>query len=65
MDDLEDLGNVNPRGVIEPINVQGGHEGQNGQIIHEQPGNNNIMYMTYDDIRKLLKNNFIAKYQFN
>ena len=54
MDDLEDMGNVNPRGVIEPINVQGGHEGQNGQIIHEHPRNNNIIHMV-DDRDKFIR----------
>ena len=56
MDDLEDMGNVNPRGLIEPINVQGGHKGQNGQIIHEQPGNNNIIHMADD------RDRFIREY---
>ena len=45
MDDLVDMGNLNPLGEIEPINAQGGQEGQNRQTIHGQSGNNNIVYM--------------------
>ncbi|KAH9704932.1 Endonuclease [Citrus sinensis] len=39
------MGNLNPLGEIEPINAQGGQEGQNRQTIHGQSGNNNIVYM--------------------
>ena len=48
MNDLQDMGNLNLRGVIKPVNAQGGHEGQNGQIIHGQLGNNIIIHMTDD-----------------
>ena len=30
MDDLQDMRNLNPRGVIEPVNAQGGQECYNG-----------------------------------
>ena len=41
MDNLYDIGILNPRGEIELLNTQGGQEGQNGRIIHGQLGNNN------------------------
>ena len=53
MNDLQDIGNLKPCEVIEPINVQGGQEGQNGQIIHGQPRNNNIIYMVDDKDRAI------------
>ena len=45
MDDLQDIGNLNPWGEIEPFNEQRGQKSQNGQNIHGQIGNNNIIYM--------------------
>ena len=45
MDDLQDIGNLNPCEVIKPLNTQRSQEGQNGQIIHGQPRNNNIIHM--------------------
>ena len=38
MDDLQDIGNFNPRGEIESVNAQGGKEGHNGSIIHGNQG---------------------------
>ena len=34
MDDLQDIGNLNPRGEITTVNAQGGQESWSGQIIH-------------------------------
>ena len=42
MDNLQDLGNLDPHGPLQPVNVQ---EDQNGQINQRQLGNNNIIYM--------------------
>ena len=42
MDDLQEMGNLNPYGEIQPVN---GQEGQNRQNNQGQPGNNNIIYM--------------------
>ena len=30
MDDLQDIGNLNPPREIQPVNAQGGQKGQNG-----------------------------------
>ena len=48
MNDLQDMGNLNPHGEMQPINVQGSQEGQNGRIIYRQLGNNNIIHMADD-----------------
>ena len=48
MDDSQDIGNLNSRGEMQLVNAQGGQKGQNGHIIYEQPGNNNIIHMTDD-----------------
>ena len=45
--------NLNPQGEIQPVNAQGGKEGQNGQIIYRQPGNNNIIHMADDRDRAI------------
>ena len=45
MHELQDMGNLNPRGEIQPINAQRGQEGWNRQIIYRQPRNNNIIHM--------------------
>ena len=45
MDNLQDLGNLDPHGPLQPVNVQ---EDQNGQFNQRQPGNNNIIYMADD-----------------
>ena len=45
MGDLQDMGNLNSHEEIQPVN---GQEGQNGQDIQGQSGNNNIIYMTND-----------------
>ena len=42
MDDLQDIWNLNPRGEIQPVNAQEDH---NGQHVHRQLGNNNIIHM--------------------
>ena len=45
MDNLEDVGNLNPHRPLQSVNVQ---EGQNGHINQRQPGNNNVIYMADD-----------------
>ena len=50
MDNLQDLGNLDPHGPLQPVNVQ---EEQNGHINQRQPGNNNIIYMTDDRDRAI------------
>ena len=50
MDDLQDMGNLNPLGEIQPVNSQ---EGQNEQNNQGQPGNNNIIYMADDRDRAI------------
>ena len=50
MDDLQDMGNLNPLGEIQPVNV---HEGLNGQCVQRQPGNNNIIHMANDKDRAI------------
>ena len=47
------MGNLNPRGEIQPINAQGDQDGQNGQIISEQPANNNIIHIADDRDRAI------------
>ena len=54
IDDLQVIRNLNSQGGIEPVNVEGGQEGQNGQIIYGQPGNNNIIYMADDRDRAII-----------
>ena len=51
MDNLQDVGNLDPHGPLQPVNVQ---EGQNEHINQRQPGNNNIIYMA-DDRDKAIK----------
>ena len=53
MDDLQDIGNFNPRGEIELVNAQGGKDGHNGSIIHGQLRNNNIIYVEDDRDRAI------------
>ena len=50
MDNLQELGNLDPHGPIQPINVQ---EGQNGQINQIQLENNNIICMPDDRDRAI------------
>ena len=50
MDDLQDMRNLNPRGEIQLVNV---HEGLDGQHVHMQPGNNNIIHMADDRDRAI------------
>ena len=45
MDNLQDVGNLDPHGPLQPINIQ---EGQNEHVNKRQPGNNNIIYMADD-----------------
>ena len=47
-DDLQDMRNLNPQGEIKPINAQRGQKGDNGQNIHGQLENNNIIFMEHD-----------------
>ncbi|KAH9751794.1 hypothetical protein KPL71_014441 [Citrus sinensis] len=45
MNNLQDEGNLNPHGPLQPINI---HEEQNEHANGRQPGNNNIIYMADD-----------------
>ena len=42
MDNLQDVGNLDPHGPLQPVNIQ---EEQNEHVNQRQPGNNNIIYM--------------------
>ena len=48
MDNLQDIWNLNPRGEIQPVNAQ---EDRNGQLVHRQLRNNNIIHMAGDKDR--------------
>ena len=45
MDNLQDMGNLDPYGPLQPINIK---EEQNEHVNQRQPGNNNIIYMAND-----------------
>ena len=45
MDNLQDVGNLDPYGPLQPINIK---EEQNEHVNQRQPGNNNIIYMAND-----------------
>ena len=60
MDNLVDMGNLNPREEIEPVNAQRGQEGQNRQTIHGQSGNNNIVYMANDRYKAIRSSGWIS-----
>ena len=49
MDNFQNMGNLNFRGEIQPVNAQGGQEGQNGQIIYGPLGNNIIHMVDHRD----------------
>ena len=51
MNNLQDAGNLNPHGLLQPVNIQ---EEQNEHANGRQPGNNNIIYMD-DDIDKAIR----------
>ena len=50
MDNLQDVGNLDPHGPLQPINVQ---EGQNEHVNKRQPGSSNIIYMADDRDRTI------------
>ena len=45
MDNLQDMGNLDPHGPLQPVNIQ---EGKNEHVNQIQPSNNNIIYMADD-----------------
>ncbi|XP_052294371.1 uncharacterized protein LOC127901325 [Citrus sinensis] len=51
MNNLQDAGNLNPHGPLQPVNIQ---EEQNEHANGRQPGNNNIIYMA-DDRDRVIK----------
>ncbi|KAH9668539.1 hypothetical protein KPL70_021450 [Citrus sinensis] len=50
MNNLRDVGNLDPHGPLQPVNIQ---EEQNEHANERQPGNNNIIYMTDDRDRAI------------
>ena len=50
MNNLQDAGNLNPHGPLQPVNIQGE---QNEHVNGRQPGNNNIIYMADDRDRAI------------
>ncbi|KAH9753175.1 Endonuclease [Citrus sinensis] len=50
MNNLQDAGNLNPHGPLQPVNIQ---EEQNNHANKRQPGNNNIIYMADDRDRAI------------
>ncbi|KAH9769288.1 hypothetical protein KPL71_011944 [Citrus sinensis] len=50
MNNLQDAGNLNPHGPLQPVNIQ---EEQNEHANGRQPGNNNIIYMADDRDRSI------------
>ncbi|KAH9680012.1 hypothetical protein KPL71_026373 [Citrus sinensis] len=50
MDNLQDVGNLDPHRLLQPFNVQ---EGQNEHVNQRQPDNNNIIYMADDRDRAI------------
>ena len=50
MNNLQDAGNLNPHGPLQPVNIQ---EEQNEHANGRQPGNNNIIYMADDRDRAI------------
>ena len=51
MDNLQDMGNLDPHRPFQPVNIQ---EGQNEHVNQRQPGNNNIIYMANDRDRAII-----------
>ena len=50
MNNLQDKGNLNPHGPLQPVNIQ---DEQNEHANGKQPGNNNIIYMADDRDRAI------------
>ena len=50
MDNLQDVGNLDPHGPLQPVNVQ---DGQNEHVNKRQPGSSNIIYMADDRDRTI------------
>ena len=50
MDNLQDVGNLDPHGPLQPVNIQ---EGLNEHINQRQPCNNNIIYVVDDRDRTI------------
>lgn len=50
MDNLHDVGNLDPHGPLQHVNIQ---EEQNEHVNQRQPGNNNIIYMADDRDRAI------------
>ena len=50
MDNLQDVGNLDPHGPLQLVNIQ---EEQNEHANQRQPGNNNIIYMADDRDRAI------------
>ncbi|KAH9802215.1 hypothetical protein KPL71_001288 [Citrus sinensis] len=50
MNNLQDEGNLNPHGPLQPVNIQ---EEQNEHVNGRQPSNNNIIYMADDRDRAI------------
>ena len=50
MNNLQDMGNLDPHGPLQPVNIQEEH---NKHPNERQPGNNNIIYMVDDRDRAI------------
>ena len=50
MDNLQDVGNLDPHRPLQPVNIQ---EEQNEHVNQRQPGKNNIIYMANDRDRAI------------
>ncbi|KAH9751853.1 hypothetical protein KPL71_014470 [Citrus sinensis] len=50
MDNLQDVGTLDPHGPLQPVNIQ---EEQNEHVNQRQQGNNNIIYMSNDRDRAI------------
>ncbi|KAH9651058.1 Endonuclease [Citrus sinensis] len=57
MNNLQDAGNLNPHGPLQPVNIQ---EEQNEHANGRQPGNNNIIYMADDRDRAIRDYNVLT-----
>lgn len=59
MDNMQEMGNLDRYGPIQPTTVQ---EGQNGQINQIQLGNNNIIYIADDRDRAIQNYTVLTPY---
>ena len=50
MDNLQDVGTLDPHGPLQPVNIQ---EEQNEHVNQRQPGNNDIIYIADDRDRAI------------